>query len=329
MAKARSKLLVGIDLGGTNMQIGVVSPENRIIGRSKKKTRASEGLTHVLDRIVAGVREACEEARVPQGQLAGVGIGAPGAIDPASGVVLQAPNLHWKDVPLSILLRRRLGVPVVVDNDVNAAIYGEWKLGAGKGVDDLLGIWLGTGVGGGLILNGKLYYGGFFTAGEIGHCTLFPNTPPGSRKVEENLSRTALVDRILRLIKGGHRSMIPQLADHDLTEVRAKTLATAFQRGDRVTHAVMHDAFNLLGVTIASSVTLLSLPRVVIGGGLTEAMGDMLVKPVRESVKRHVFPEVLRRVEVVATKLEADAGLLGAALLARERLVPKPKGARR
>ena len=326
MARARKTCLVGIDLGGTNMQIGVVTPENRVIGRSKKKTRANEGLTGVLDRIVAGVREACDDAGIRPEDLQGLGIGAPGAIEPAGGTVLNAPNLGWKDVPLAALLRKRLGVPVILDNDVNAAVYGEWKLGAGKGATDLLGVWIGTGIGGGLVLNDRLYYGAMFTAGEIGHTTLFPHAPPGSRKVEENLSRTALVDRLLRLMKMGHKSIIPQLADHDLTDVRAKTIATAFTRGDRLTHSVIEDAAELLGIVIANAVTLLSLNRVVLGGGLTEAMGESLVKPVRDSTRRHVFPEVLRSVEVVATRLEADAGLLGAALLARERLQPgKPR----
>lgn len=322
MARARKSAVVGIDLGGTNMQIGVVTPEQRIIGRSKKKTRASEGLTSVMDRLVAGVREACDDAGLRTDDLLGLGIGAPGAIEPTGGMVVMAPNLGWKDVPLAGLLKKRLGVPVVVDNDVNAAVYGEWRLGAGKGASDVLGFWIGTGIGGGLILNEKLYYGGMLTAGEIGHVTLFPHQPPGSRKVEENLSRTALVDRMLRLIKMGHKSVIPQLADHDLTDVRAKTIAAAYNRGDRLTHAVLENAAELMGIVIANTVTLLSLPRVILGGGLTEAMGESLVKPVRESVRRHVFPDSLKAVEVVATKLEADAGLLGAALLARERLDP-------
>jgi glucokinase len=325
MARAKKTAIVGIDLGGTNMQIGVVTPENRVVGRSKKKTRASEGLTGVLDRVVAGVREACDDAGVRPEDLIGIGIGAPGAIEPTSGMVLLAPNLGWKDVPVASLLKKRLNVPVILDNDVNAAVYGEWKLGAGKGVSDLLGVWIGTGVGGGMILNNGLYYGSRFTAGEIGHCTLFPNMPPGSRKVEENLSRTALVDRLLRLMKMGHKSVIPQLADHDLTDVRAKTIAAAFTRGDRLTHAVVENGAELMGIVIANAVTLLSLPRVVIGGGLTEAMGESLVKPIRESVRRHVFPDALRTVEVVATRLEADAGLLGAALLGRERLAPEPR----
>lgn len=327
MAASKRKHVIGIDLGGTNMQIGVVDPGYKIPGRSKKKTRAVEGLDRVLDRIVDGVNEACHEAGISTKEVAALGIGAPGAIDPAAGVVVQAPNLNWHNVQLANLLKKRLGVPVVVDNDVNVAVYGEWRLGAGKGVNDLLGVWLGTGVGGGLVLNGKLYYGGFFTAGEIGHNILFPGAPPGTRKVEECCSRTAVVRHILQLIHTGRKSVIPELCQGDLSEVRAKTVSVAYEKNDAPTREVVDNAAELLGIVCANAVTLLSLPRVVLGGGLTEAMGDALVKPVREATRRFVFPDVLRKVDVVATKLEANAGLLGAALLAQEMAgLAKPAG---
>lgn len=321
---ATLKPVIGIDLGGTNMQIGAVDAKNKILGRSKKKTRATEGLQKVLDRIAEGITEACAEAHLIPKDLGGIGIGAPGAIEPHEGIVLQAPNLRWRDVPLAELLRKRFGVPVVVDNDVNAAVYGEWKFGAGKGVDDLAGVWLGTGVGGGLILNGKMYYGAFYTAGEVGHTILWPFASPGSAKLEESCSRTAIVDRLLRLIRT-RKSVIPELADGDLTEIRAKTVAIAYDRGDRVTRDVVDNAAELLGMAIANMVTTLSLPRVVLGGGLTEAMGDMLVKPVREATRRYVFPDVCKKVDIVATKLCDNAGLLGAAALVRERAEPGKK----
>src|SRR5262245_40264314 len=126
-----AKPVIGIDLGGTNMQIGVVSPTNKVLGRSKKKTRAAEGMERVIDRIVEGVEEACKDARLSPKRIGALGIGAPGAIDPDRGIVLQAPNLVWRNVPLANILRKRLRIPVVVDNDVNVAVYGEWKAGAG------------------------------------------------------------------------------------------------------------------------------------------------------------------------------------------------------
>jgi glucokinase len=151
---ADGKLVVGIDLGGTNMQIGVVDPSYKICARSKRKTKAAEGCEAVVQRIVEGVEEACQNAGIRAADLGGLGIGAPGAVDPKRGVVLEAVNLRWSDVPLCDILSKRLGIPVMLDNDVNVAVYGENRLGAGENARDLLGVWIGTGIGGGLILNG-------------------------------------------------------------------------------------------------------------------------------------------------------------------------------
>jgi len=318
MATANQRPVVGIDLGGTNMQIGVVDAGGKILGRSKKKTRSEEGAASVIQRIFDAITEACNEAQVPTRALLAVGIGAPGAIDPVTGIVLEAPNLRWNQVPLARTLAKHIGRPVYVDNDVRSAIYGEHQLGAGRGCSELLGVWIGTGIGGGLILRNELYHGFTNTAGEVGHMTLFPHMPPGSRSIENNCSRTAIVGRILSLIRTNHKSIIPKLADNDLTDVKARVVAMAFDRKDRVTVAVVEDAAENLGIAIASVVTALGLQRVVLGGGLTEAMGERLVSLVRRSVHAHAFPNVAKRVEVVKTELEADAGLLGAASLARK-----------
>ncbi len=320
MATRTDRPVVGIDLGGTNMQIGVVDSTGRIIGRAKKKTRAEEGPAKVMGRIHDGIREACEEAKIPARALLAVGIGAPGAIDPATGVVLEAPNLRWNHIPLAKTLAKKVGRPVYVDNDVRSAIYGEHQLGAGRGCSELMGVWIGTGIGGGLILRDELYHGYTNTAGEIGHVTLFPGMPPGSTSLENNCSRTAIVERILKLIKTNHKSIIPKLADNDFSDVKARVVAMAFARNDRVTKMVVESAAENLGIAIASVVTLLGLQRVVIGGGLTEAMGERLVGLIRRSVHKHAAPEINRHVEIVKTELEADAGLLGAAMLARKGL---------
>jgi glucokinase len=316
---AKHKPIVGIDLGGTNMQIGVVDEKGSVVGRSRKKTQALEGRAKVLDRIVEGVNQACEHAGMTVKQLGGLGIGAPGAIDPGRGVVLEAVNLRWTDVALADILKERLGIPVVVDNDVNVAIYGEWKMGAGQGVTELLGVWVGTGIGGGLIIHGKLYEGALFTAGEIGHTTLFPGVPMGQRSLEQNCSRTAVADRLVKLIKANRSS---KLAESVIAgeSIKSKLIADAYEAGDALTREVVDEVALHLGIAVANCVTLLSLPRVVLGGGLTEAIGKPFVNEVKKSVKQHVFPDRCRQVEIVASELEDDAGLLGAALLAREKL---------
>jgi glucokinase len=314
------KPVVGIDLGGTNMQIGIVDADHSVRSRAKRKTKAAEGLDAVVQRIIDGVEEACRGVDLEVKDLAAVGIGAPGAIDPRKGVVLEAVNLRWTNVPLCDMLSRRLGIPVILDNDVNAAVYGENRLGAGENASELLGVWIGTGIGGGLILGGNLYYGTFFTAGEIGHTTLVPNNPPGSRSLEHNTSRSAIVERIVRLIRANRASIIPSLVNGNLSDVKSKTIAKAYHAGDELAIEVIDSAADLLGIAIANTVTLLSLGRVVLGGGLTEAMGESLVEKVRHAVRTRVFPDVCRKVEVVGTRLEDDAGVLGAALLASEQL---------
>lgn len=318
----RQRPVVGIDLGGTNMQIGVVDADGKIIGRSRKKTMAMKGQAGVLSRIVEGVQTACAQAGLSPAQLGGLGIGAPGAIDPESGVVLQAPNLGWTNVQLAKILRERLapGGGVRVENDVNAAIYGEWKLGAGRGHSEMMGVWIGTGVGGGLVLNDKLYEGGFLTAGEIGHVTLFPGNPTGRRSVENNCSRTAIVDRLVSLIKAGRPSVLKDLVDGDLSQIKSKTVATAFADGDKLTADVVDETAEMLGIAIGGVVTLLSLKLIILGGGFTEALGEPFVKRVRKAVRERAFPDRCKDVEVVASELEDDAGLLGAAALAREAL---------
>lgn len=322
---------IGIDLGGTNMQIGVVHPaalgaepggdhEVLLAGRAKLKTKAEEGLEAVIDRLHRGVEEACAEAGIAVKELRCLGIGAPGAIDPAKGVVVEAPNLRWDNVPLAALLEDRLELPVVVDNDVNVAVYGEDRLGAGEGSDFMLGVWCGTGVGGGLILDGKLYYGAKGTAGEIGHMLALPGAQPGSKTLEHNCSRTALAERLVKLIRANRKSIITELVDGKYEKIKSGVIGKAYEAGDELTIEIVHEAAKLLGDHIGGIVTLLSLDRVVLGGGLTEALGEPWVKAVREACQRTAFPASVRDVSVVATALEDDAGLLGAALLAFERL---------
>ena len=321
---AISRPVIGIDLGGTNMQIGVVSGADRVVGRAKKKTKAAEGAKAVIGRMVEGIQEACKEAGLSTRSLAAIGIGAAGAIDPHTGTVVWAPNLRWTNVPLARILSTKLGKPVVVDNDVRSAAVGEPRLGAGRGASEMLAVWIGTGIGGGLILRNHLYHGFTNTAGEIGHMTLFPHLPPGVTSVENNCSRTAVVSRIVGQINTNQKSIVPKLAGGDLTAVKAGIVAEAYQRGDRVTQRVVNDAARNLGIAVANVLTTLGLQRVVVGGGLTEAMGETLVGMIRDSVQAHAYPAIAKRVHVVMTRLQADAGLLGAAVLAREHKTRKP-----
>ncbi len=315
---AERTLVAGIDLGGTNMSIGIVDPKGRVVGGCKRKTKAHEGRDVVLDRIVEGIQRACVEAGVEVTDLCAVGIGAPSAIDFDQGVVLNAGNLGWKNVPLRELMQTRLCVPVVVDNDVNVAAWGEATLGAGVGRGDLLAVWVGTGVGGGLILNGGLWRGPMCTAGEIGQVVVQPGGVPGHRTVEEFCSRTSIV-RSMETIAGFYPTsgFHKVMAEHGKGPLGSNALRVLYDEGDELTHRVVDASAEMLGLAIANQLTVLSLRTVVLGGGVVEALGKPYANAVRESFKKHVFPSVLRKADIVVTQLEDRAGVLGAAMLAR------------
>lgn len=322
---AKDAHFIGIDLGGTNIQAGIyragkkLERENLII-RDGTKTKASEGSDAVLDRIEKLCRKLIEKAELKPEDITGLGIGAPGAIDIDKGVVLRAPNLGWDDFPLSKKLSERFPFKVTVDNDVNVGAWGEYMAGAGKGHDDQMAIFVGTGVGAGLVVNGKLYHGAQHTAGEIGHTVVQGNGLLGRRTVEDLASRTSMVRRLVRLIESYHDSVVPELVDGDLSKIRSKILAQAQEQGDELTLRIIADAATYVGIAIASSVTLLSLPCVVVGGGATEALGKPWMKLIREAFAANVFPKELANTKIVASDLEDDAGVIGAALLAQERL---------
>ncbi|MEM6749711.1 MAG: ROK family protein [Planctomycetota bacterium] len=319
MPKNDEPLYLGIDLGGTNMQCGVCRG-HEVLARDGAKTKAEEGRDDVLSRMVELIDRVCEEAGVKRGDVSGLGIGAPGAIDVHKGVMLKGGNIGWSDFPLRDALSELTGMPVTVDNDVNVAAWGEQQAGAGRGHDDLIAIWVGTGIGGGLVLNGSLYHGSRSTAGEIGFTVLNADGVLGRRYFEHLASRTSVVHHLQRMLMANHESVVPELVDGKLSKVRSKVLGKAVAAEDPLTREVISIAARYVGVGAANAVTLLSLPCVVLGGGLTEAVGDFFVDAVRESFKANVFPHHLQSCKIVASELEDDAGVIGAALLARERL---------
>lgn len=320
MAKSKGKPFLGVDLGGTNLRVGIIDAEDKVVAVEKARTKAELGGDAVIKRITKVTKKLLENNKLSAGDVGGLGIGGPGAIDIKKGVVLNAPNLGWKEFNLAKALSDRLEMPVAVDNDVNVAVYGEVKAGAAKKFDDVLGIWMGTGVGGAIVLGGKLYYGHYLTAGEIGHTILHPGAALGRRTFENCASRTNIARIIIELIRANHPSKVTKLVDGDYTRVRSKVIAKAVKEDDELARTVVREAAHFTGIAAANFVTTLSLPCVVLGGGLATELGDIWVKWVRESFERYVFPKALRDAKIVGTKLGDDAGVVGAGIIARERL---------
>ncbi len=308
---------VGVDLGGTHMQVGVVNASCEIIGRSGTKTEASRGAPAILDTIAEQIRLALDRAGMKRASA--VGLAAPGAIDPERGIVLNAPNLKWTNLPAAEELQRRLDMPVVLDNDVNAAAFAEQRLGAGVGCDDMLGLWIGTGIGGGLVLRGEVYHGPRRTAGEIGHVIIDPDNELGRSELEHQCSRTAISRDIREAIQRGETSLLAEVIEQTGT-CNSAQIANALSQGDPLALRVVTLAGERIGRVLGSMVTMLSLERIVVGGGLVEEAGAFIVDPIQRTTRLTAWPEELRNVEVRATALGSNAGLLGAALLSAARL---------
>lgn len=320
MAKT-SNLYLGIDLGGTNIQAAIYDVSKQaIVLHDGTKTKAKDGSDAVLGRIEKLCNKLLDEAKLKQSDIAGLGIGAPGAIDIKKGIVLRAPNLDWDKFPLRDELSKRFPFDVVVDNDVNVGAWGEYKAGAGRGFDEQMAIFVGTGVGAGLVLGGEIYHGTNHTAGEIGHTIVGGRGTLGHRTVEDLASRTSMVRRLRHMIDVNHKTIVTELVDGDLTKIRSKVLAQAFHQGDELTVEIVEDAARYIGMAIANTVTLLSLPCVVLGGGASEAMGKPWLKLVRNTFEAHVFPKKLKDTKIMLSELEDGAGPIGAALLAADKL---------
>ena len=316
--------VIGVDMGGTKILSAVIGPEGNILGIAKVPTKADRGPSVVIDRIADSIRKAIDKSGVAPTSIEAVGIGAPGPLDPATGVVIFAPNLRWKDVRLKDELEARVGFPTFVDNDVNVGTLGEHVFGAGQGFQNVVGIFVGTGIGGGIILQGELFHGASKTAGEIGHIIVKAGGPRcgcGTRGCLEAIaSRTAMTRQFQKSIKKGQKSVLSELTGGDLTAIRSGVLAKAIRLNDKLTLKVIKKTTKYLGVGIGSIVNFLNPEMIVLGGGVVEALDDTFLDDIRAAAEKYALPNTLSGVQIVPAKLGDNAGILGAAALARQRI---------
>ena len=317
--------VIGVDMGGTKILAAVVNAEGEIISQSKTATKAEKTSDQVIDRIAGCIREATHQAELNTEQIRAIGIGAPGPLDPKTGVVIFAPNLGWSNVPLKAKLEALVGVPTFVDNDVNVGTLGESVLGAGKGVKNLVGIFVGTGIGGGVILDGKLFHGVSKTAGEVGHMIVKADGPRcgcgNLGCLEAVASRTAIARQLRKaILKKNKKSILLKLNGGSLKQIRSGALAKAVRRGDKLVIKVMRRATKYLGISVASIVHLLNPEMVILGGGVVEAIGDDFVDDIRRVAMKYALPNTMKGVQIVRAELGDNAGIIGASVLARQNI---------
>jgi glucokinase len=318
MARARG----GIDLGGTKIQAVVVDADSVVLGQARHPTPTSGGPADVAAAMAAALREAAAAAGIEPAELAGVGVGSPGAIDADAGTVTGARNLPgWEgSFPLATALGEQLGAPVSLGNDVQVATDAEVALGAGRGRRSLLGVFWGTGVGGGIVLDGKPWLGRG-AAGEIGHMVVKREgrrCPCGRRGcLEAYAGRAALEARARERHAEGHKTDLFKLMErHDRTRLTSGIWARALEHGDTLATELIDEAVLALGAGIASAVNLLDCEAVVIGGGLGVRFGEPYVERIREAMQPHLFVDE-RPPDVELVALGDLGGAIGAALLAR------------
>lgn len=333
MARAKKESpVIGVDLGGTKILAAVVHPSGQVLGQSKRKTLPGKAEVAnpavVADRIAQTVQEALAAAGLERTQVWAVGASAPGPVNVDTGWVARAANLPgWEaGYDLGPQLAKRLKLPVVVDNDVNLGTLGEAVYGAGRGIADVIGIFVGTGIGGGIILDGKLRRGFRWSAGEIGHMFVDIGGPVCgcgmAGHIEAIASRGAISRRLAEAIAAGQETILASASESGLT---SGDIRRALEAGDALTSAVITEAQEALGLLIASVVNLLDPQAVILGGGLVESLGESFVEPVRSFAYRHFFlPDPDHRVQIMPAALGDLATVMGAAELARTTTAQRP-----
>jgi glucokinase len=321
-SSGKSEYVVGVDLGGTKILAGVFDSAMECIGTAKLSTKSQRGTVAVIARIERCVRDAIDEADLSLKNVAAIGIGAPGAVNFDEGSVIFAPNLEgWKDVPLKKDLEKELGVPVFVENDANIAVLGVHVTELKAKPKNVVGIFVGTGIGGGLILDGELYSGFNHTAGEIGHMVIDVNGPKcgcGNKGCFEALaSRTAIFQRIKAGVKDGEKTMLTEMLGESLEDLRSGDLRKAMRRGDKFVTKVINEVAEYIGLGIANLVNILGPDVVVLGGGVMEALSDEMLGTIAKTAKEHAMPGTMKGVDIIASKLGDNAGITGGAVLAR------------
>lgn len=306
--------VIGIDLGGTKISGAVADFNGNIISQYTIPTKAEEGEEAVLRRIISVIDKVIQESKVDKNNITAVGIGSPGPLDAKEGKIITTPNLPFKNFNLVKPLNAIFNIPVYLDNDANAAAIGEYTFGAGKGTNNMVFVTVSTGIGGGAILNGRIYRGNTSNALEIGHMTLKKDGPRcncGNYGCAEALASGTAIGRIAReeVAKGANTSLV------NYENITSYEVFKEAEKGDAVAKSVLDNALNYLGICIANIITSFDPEIVIIGGGVSKG-GDIVFKKVQEVVNERCFKAMAESTKIVPAGLGTDAGVIGAVALA-------------
>ena len=313
----KRKCWIGFDLGGTKMLCQAFDSEFSCLSRNRGRTRGYEGAKSGVGRIIKLIAETLKAINLPSEELGGICIGCPGPLDLDEGVIIEAPNLGWKNVQIKTKLEQEFGCPAAIMNDVDAGVYGEYRFGAAKGARCVLGVFPGTGIGGGCVYNGEILRGRTGSAMEVGHMQINSDGPLcgcGRRGcLEAVASRLAISSAVCQAAYRGDAPYLMENYGTDLSNIRSKALSQSIANGDEVIEEIVCGAARQIGIAVGNLINVLLPDTVVLGGGLVEAMPDLFVNPVRESANQRVMPAFVDSFDVVAAKLGDDAAIMGAA----------------
>lgn len=316
------KFAVGVDFGGTKIAAGVVNLENgKLVGSARKKTRQVQDTEDVIKRITAVIDEALGEASLDRKKVVGIGVGAAGMVNRDKGILLAAVNIGANDVPLSGPISDKYSLPCKLGNDVEVATIGEQAFGAGRGCDNFVCIFVGTGIGSGIVQGGSLWRGATGTAGELGHIVLHPegrHCGCGAYGcLEAYASRTAVAREILSDLQRGYDSVIRDKVDMTKGILRSKAIAQAVESGDDLVTAAVMQAGRSMGMGLVTVINFLNPQRIILGGGLVEAV-DKYFEVAKNYAKRRALKIPGKKIDIVRAELGDFAGIVGAAMLARD-----------
>ena len=314
-------IYAGVDLGGTSFIAVVANRKGRVLGSSDSVTTSGAPAEETLSQIGDHILIAAKEAGVKMSKIRAIGVGAAGAVDLKRGIVVRAPNLGWTDVPLAATLRKRLRADVVLGNDVQVAILGEHAYGAAQGRDRAVGIWVGTGIGGGLIANGKIDRGFRGAAGEIGHMVIKEDGPEcscGRRGCVEALASRSAMERDVRAAST-ESAALTIMKERNKDRMTSSVIARALEQNDAVMHEVVARAQHYLGLLAGNIVNMFDPEMIVIGGGVAQRLKESFVAPIAEVARsRFLRPDPEHRIRIEHAKLGDYSGALGACALARQ-----------